>query len=79
MIESVRVPVKRCLCEVCLAEWLILSDKLPRFCRNLACRSRWWNGKKQLRRSHVNEIVLPSPRTSGRPKTYATLDEGDDL
>jgi hypothetical protein len=79
MIEHVRIPVNHCLCEVCLSEFILLSDQLPKFCRNLTCRSLNWNGKKQLRRSHVNEIVLPSPRTSGRPQTYATLDEGDDL
>ncbi|MGA7314757.1 MAG: hypothetical protein WBX22_12380 [Silvibacterium sp.] len=78
MIERVRVPVKRCLCEVCLTEWLVPTDQLPMFCRNLACRSRNWNGKKQLRRSHVNEIVLPSPHTRGRPKTAQPFFESED-
>jgi hypothetical protein len=79
MIEDMTVPAKLYACEKCLTEWLSLTVQAPQFCRNLACRSRNWNGKKQLRRSHVNEILLPPPRTSGRPKTYATLDEGDDL
>jgi hypothetical protein len=78
MIERVRVPVKRCLCEVCLTEWLMLTDQLPKFCRNLAYRSWNWNGKKQFRRSHVNEIPLPSPHTRGRPTNAQPFFESED-
>jgi hypothetical protein len=80
MIKRVHVPVKRCLCEVCLTEWLMLTDQPPKFCRSLACRSRDWNGKKPHRRSRAQEISFPSPRVKGRPRTHTTfIEDSDDL
>jgi hypothetical protein len=70
MIEDSPTAVLYCCCLKCLHEWISPTDQPPRFCRNPTCRSLDWNEKKpRTQRSHVNEIKLPSPRSSGRPRT----------
>ena len=77
MIEEIAVPALDCLCEVCLAEWLWASDRLPKFCQNLRCRSAKWNGPKRRYRSHRQEIQLPPPRWGGRPRASVSLDDDE--
>ena len=63
------ITVMRCRCDRCGNSWTSEREEPPRRCPG--CQSREWNGKKQLVRSHVNEISFPAPRTQGRPKVYA--------
>jgi hypothetical protein len=67
MTTDTTIPAKLCKCDVCGHEWTQVG-KLPIHCRNKQCQTREWNGKKPHGRSHIHEIKLPAPRTSGRPK-----------
>jgi hypothetical protein len=78
MIADIAVPAKLLTCEKCIHRWVILSDKLPRFCRNPQCRTRWWNREEPQRRSRADEIKLPAPRPRGRPRTRISFDYNED-
>jgi hypothetical protein len=68
--ETVAVQAKQLSCDQCQHPWLSITKYLPEKCPN--CRTRAWNGRKQP--SHVNEILLPSPRRPGRPKIMALIE-----
>lgn len=76
MITDIQITVKACQCNVCGYRWISLTAKPPESCRNLDCRSRQWDGKRQ--RSHLLETVLPAPRKPGRPKTITLIDDEDE-
>ncbi len=62
-VEAVEVEATKCSCEACGHEWITLCDpsRLPAICPN--CRSRQWNGKKQVgRRSSALLETMPKPR-----------------
>lgn len=74
MNKAVKIDAMQCTCEVCGHEWVSTGKQLPECCANPKCRSRQWNGKKRLVKSHVNEIKFPAPRKGGRPKTITLID-----
>jgi hypothetical protein len=75
VIRDVTIPARECRCDKCGHSWISIGESVPTHCRNRNCRSREWNGKKQEVRSHRNEIKLPAPRSSGRPKHIAWAEE----
>jgi hypothetical protein len=62
MIKDINVPAKACTCNVCGYFWVSVANKIPDTCRNKACRSREWNGKKKRVRTKKAKIELPKPK-----------------
>lgn len=61
MIEHVEIPAMRCTCDLCRADWISISQRVPACCPNRKCRSREWNGVKQ-RKPQPARAVLPKPK-----------------
>lgn len=72
MMTDVLAPAKQCKCDICGREWISYGINKPECCRNLACRSRQWDGIKS--QPYQAKIRLPGPRRRGRPRSIAIFD-----